>query len=224
MNHSSLPIILLLTIILSSSLRAEDCDVPAPVLTQLSEKFGVDNREACKIIDVITIQVTEAQNYIIQIGDSNIKYNEKTRSGGLIDTTIEKHYINEDATIQVTSLNNNNGPKDYYIKAYLQHLADLSYKGIYNQVKLVFYPNDMKLLEDNKNPNQLVFQVFQDFIGCRTVDGEKCYKDVTDKRFYVSVTNIQSSKREIKIQAVAAVAVYDYDKFHAQNGPYQNNK
>lgn len=229
MKRYLLPIIMLmLTCIISPSIKAEDCglSIDHSILLQISEGFKKDNineKDACMLIVRITMQVIEAQNYISRIADNTVDYDDKIRSGGLIDTTIDRHYTNEDALIQVTSIRSN-APKDYYIKAYLQHLADLSYKGIYNQAKLVFYQNQMRLLPETINENEedtntykLAFEVFQDFIGCKTVDGEQCYKDVTKNNFWITVSDIKSPKRQIKINAISAIQTYDFDSYHEQN-------
>lgn len=180
----------------------------------LISKLEVSPDQVCRIMNRITQQVIEAQNYISQIADSDISYNDKIKDEGLMDLTIRKHYINENAEVDVGSLASEN-VKEYDIKGYLQHLADLSYKGIYKEVKIIYYPDTTKFINANKtssNTYSIEFQVFQEFTGCKT-DYKKCYQDVTDKRFYVTVTNIQLPSKDIKINSVSVKEIYTIERY-----------
>ena len=201
------------------------CDVSDPRAKGWAMKLNSNAseksvREACDIISSIDELIIQAQNVISDIASNTVSYREKIGNDGLIEKIIASAFLNGSVVVQVfhSYTQRHQPPDEIRIRTYLQGLADLTYKGIYGTVSLVYDQENMKLmnispLDNTGDAFEMEVQAFQEFEACKTVDGKSCYADVTDKRFFVRVTDKNSDEPKIKITRITAIDSWAADYF-----------
>ena len=131
------------------------CDVNSPRVKSWAFKLNANTseksiREVCAIVSAIDEHIISAQNLISKIASDTVKYQEKTGNDGLIEQVIQSYFINGWVTVQVyhsyTDAKRHQPPDEIAIRTYLQGLANLTYKGIYGTVKLVYDQENMRLI------------------------------------------------------------------------------
>jgi len=177
-------------------------------------------QEACNLIDDVDALVIQAQNTISKIAIGTVSYKDKIGNDGLIEKAIQSSFLHGGVMMQVYHSYARKGmpPDNIRIRTYLQGLADLTEKGIYGTVSLVYDQESMKLMRitqlDNSGDSfEVEIQAFQEFTACKTADRNYCYEDVTDKRFIVSVTGKTSSEPKLKISRITAIDTWAADYF-----------
>jgi hypothetical protein len=189
------------------------CRLPDRFVTSLELNCANAGLIAGKIISAVSL----TQDNITRIADSKYPYERKTGSTGLIENTIASVFQSKNSIIQVTSIGK--APVSRYIEDYLNLLADLSGKNIYNEVKITFLKDFTKLIDIEKlNKDTYLFNIetWQVFNGCIN-DGNSCYSDVTKKVFIAKLTN-KTSDPTIRIEQISATDTYSYDQFKKLEG------
>jgi len=176
---------------------------------------------ACKLIFDIDDHIMQAQNAISQIASDRVSYRDKIGNSGLIEKTIQSFFLNGGIPVEVfhSYSDKRQPPDEIRIRTYLQRLVDLTSKGIYSMVRLMYDQEEMKLIDifqlDSKGDAfQIEIQAFQEFRVCKTNDGRNCYVDIVKRRFIVRVTDKNSDEPKLKILRITALDTWPPDYFY----------
>lgn len=201
-----------------SSLCRGDSDCESnEKLKRWAIKLDAEPKYACIVIAQVDEHVRQAQNNITDIASSAVGYYKKIGDNGLIESTVQSSFTSGSSIIQVTRLNQGNRPpKEYFIRTYLQSLANLSHDGVFTEVQLEYDQDNMKLITLAKSPAEygdrdtymFEIQAWQYFQGCNEDSG--CYRDKTDKRFIVKLVNAHTNP-QVKIEQISAKDTLAYD-------------
>jgi hypothetical protein len=189
-----------------------DFEIPQNKIDEVSRVLQISDYYADIVLRSVITLVQKAQKVIGRIASHETDYSDKMKQWGYIDIACKKYFL-RDAIIQVSSINRRR-LKNFRIKDYLEHLAELSVEK-YVTVKLDFDNDYMKIGNIYKYNDEYYFAIdtFQIFIGCKG-DAITCYKDVTKKVFGVKLIKGASlGGDKVAIHQVSATETMTLDDF-----------